>query len=101
MLHQVETPEENHDFLELLWWKKGNLNQEPKKYRMEGYALGAACPPSWASFTLHKTAKNNMPLLAPNLCETVLNLNFYINNCLVSTPSESHAINGYKAGVRK
>ena len=53
--------------------------------------FGAVYSPSCANFASRKTAKNNMSLFAPNVCETVLS-SFYIDDCLVSTPSESHAI---------
>ena len=53
--------------------------------------FGAACSLSCASFALRETSENNMSLFSPNVCETVLN-NFYADDCLVSTPSESHAI---------
>ena len=56
---------------------------------MKVYVFGAACSPSSANFALRKTAKNNM--FAPNVCETVLN-NFYDDDGLLSTLSESHAI---------
>ena len=51
----------------------------------------AVCSQSCADFSLRKTAENNMSLLAPNVCETVLN-NFYVDDCLASTSSKSHAI---------
>ena len=51
--------------------------------------FGAACSPSCANFALHKTAESIMPLFAPNVCETVSN-NFYVDNYLVSSLSESH-----------
>ena len=91
MFHQVVIPEEDRDLLRFLWWENGDLDQEPKEYRMKVYVFGAACSPSCANFALRKTAENNMSLFAPNVCETVLN-NFYVDDCLVSTPSEFHAI---------
>ena len=91
MFHQVVIPEEDRDLLQFLWWKNGDLDQEPKEYRMKVFVFGAACSPNCANFALRKTAENNMSLFAANVCKTVLN-NFYVDDCLVSTPSESHAI---------
>ena len=67
------------------------MDQEPKKYNMKVYVFGSACPPSCANFALRKTVESNMSLFGPNVCKAVLN-NFYVNDCLVSTPIESHAI---------
>lgn len=34
MFHQVHLNPEHHNFLRFLWWENGNINSEPKEYRM-------------------------------------------------------------------
>ena len=89
MFRSVGIPEENRNFLQFLWSENGNLDQELNEYKMKVYVFGAACSPSCANFALRKTVESIMPLFAPNVCETVSN-NFYVDNYLVSSLSESH-----------
>ena len=91
MFHQIEIPERDRDLLRFLWWEEGNLNNEPQDYRMKVYIFGATCSPSVANFALRKTAEDNRSDFTSEACEAVLN-NFYVDDCLVSTPDEDSAI---------
>ena len=60
MFHQVVIPEKDRDLLRFIWWENGDLDQEPKEYRMKVFVFGVACSPSCANFALRNTAENNM-----------------------------------------
>ncbi len=59
MFHQVKVPAEHRDALSFLWWKDGDLEQEPEIYRMTVHLFGGAWSPSCASFALRCTATDN------------------------------------------
>ena len=56
MFHQVKVNERYRDFLRFLWWKNGNLNEEPEEYRMTVHLFGATSSPSAANLALKTTA---------------------------------------------
>ena len=91
MFHQIEIPEKDRDMLRFLWWENGNLEDEPKEYRMKVYIFGAVCSPSCANFALRKTAEDNKSCFIDQASEAVFN-NFYVDDCLVSTPDASTAV---------
>lgn len=52
MFHQFVVHEADRDFLRLLWWEEGNLDAEPKEYRMKVHLFGAASSPKCANYGL-------------------------------------------------
>ena len=56
MFHQVGVNEEDRDLLRFLWWDNGDLNQEPREYRMTVHLFGATSSPACANFALKTTA---------------------------------------------
>ena len=91
MFHQVELPEKDRDLLRFLWWKDGNLNEQPQEYRMKVYPFGAVCSPSCANLALRKTAEDNKSEYQTKASDAVFN-NFYVDDCLISTANEEEAI---------
>ena len=49
--HQFVARKEDRDYLQFLWWPKGNVSQDPKEYRMKVHLFGATLLPGCASYT--------------------------------------------------
>ena len=52
MFHQFIVRPEDRDYLRFLWWKDGDLTQEPTEYRMKVHLFGAASSPGCANYGL-------------------------------------------------
>lgn len=90
MFYQVKVAEEDRDFLRFLWWPEGDLSQEPAVYRMTVHMFGAVSSPSYASYTLRKTADDNSSDFSAETVQAVKQ-NFYVDDCLLSLSSEEAA----------
>ena len=91
MFHQVRVTPEHCDALRFLWWPEGDLNQQPKDYRMQVHLFGATSSPSCANFRLRRTAEDNEEKFSRDVIETVKQ-NFYVDDCLKSVKTEDTAI---------
>ncbi len=91
MFHQVKVAEEHVDFLQLLWWPKGNLEQDLVEHRMTVHLFRTVSSPSCVCFALRKTAKGNQASFSPEMIETV-NRNFYTDDPPKSLPSEEDVV---------
>ena len=90
MFYQVQVPKQDRNFLRFLWYKDGDLNQEPTQFRLKVHVFGAASSPSCSNYALRRIAQeeNNASLMAK---ETILN-NFYVDDVLKSVSDEATAI---------
>lgn len=91
MFHQVRVDPDDVDFLRFLWWPNGDITQSPQEYRMTVHLFGAVSSPSCASFALKKTADDNKDKFNAEVVNTI-KLNFYVDDCLKSVPTEEQAI---------
>ena len=83
MFHQVRVPPCDADALRFLWWKEGNIDENPQEYQMQVHLFGATSSPSCAGFALHKTVEDNQQDFDSDVGQTVLD-NFYVDDCLKS-----------------
>ncbi|XP_038061120.1 uncharacterized protein LOC119731907 [Patiria miniata] len=89
--YQVKVPDNDSDALRFLWWPNGDYSKEPTDHKMLVHLFGATSSPSCAGFCLRKTAEDNRENFDKETVTTVRE-NFYVDDCLVSTKTESEAI---------
>lgn len=89
MFHQFSVTPESRNFLKFLWWKGGDLKQEPQEYRMTVHLFGAASSPGCANFGLKHLARQHKGSYP--LASTFLEKNFYVDDGLVSVSSVDEA----------
>ncbi|XP_050414070.1 uncharacterized protein LOC126828362 [Patella vulgata] len=87
MFHQVMVPPHHRDFLRLLWWKDGDIDNDLEEFRMCVHLFGAASSPSCSNFALKKTADESEEEFGKTVANVIRN-NFYVDDCLksVKTP---------------
>lgn len=90
MYHQVHVPTEDCNLLRFLWWPSGDFSQL-MEYRMCVHLFGASSSPSCANFALQRCAEDNSNSFSQQVVDTIMH-NFYVDDCLVSLPSESEAV---------
>ena len=91
MFHQVRVHDEDCDALRFLWWPRGDLNRQPKCYRMQVHLFGATSSPSCTAYALRRTASDHAHMYESEVVETIRR-NFYVDDCLKSVSSEERAI---------
>lgn len=91
MIHQVKVPAEDADLLRFLWWPDRDLNQPLTDFRMKVHLFGATSSPSCANFALRKCAEDHKEQFSQEGVEKVLHC-FYVDDCLVSVPTEEEAV---------
>ena len=91
MFHQVKVPKKDCDALRFLWWENGDLESDPKEYRMKVHLFGATSSPSCAGFALRKTAEDHQNEYDKDVIDTVRR-NFYVDDCLKSVKTKEDAI---------
>ena len=91
MFHQVKVSHKHRNALRFLWWKDGDIAQEPQVFRMTVHLFGGVWSPSCASFALRRTAEDHMLDFDEVTVRTILE-NFYVDDCLKSQASDSVAI---------
>ena len=90
MFHQVRVSANDIDFLRFLWWPNGDVTKSPVEYRMLVHLFGATSSPSCSSFALKRNPEDNKAHFHPEIVNTI-NHNFYVDDCLKSSPSEQDA----------
>ncbi|XP_062600914.1 uncharacterized protein LOC134262527 [Saccostrea cucullata] len=90
MFHQFVVHEADRDFLRFLWWEDGNLDAEPKEYRMRVHLFGAASSPGCANYGLKFLAKSQEEQL--QAASFFVQNNFYVDDGLTSVETEEEAI---------
>ena len=92
MFHQVRTLTEDCDVLRLLWWPNGDTSTTPEELQMMVHLFGGISSPSYANFTLKKTAEDNQNKFDAKTINT-LERNFYVDDCLKSVEDEKIGVN--------
>ncbi|XP_043211405.1 uncharacterized protein LOC122375894 [Amphibalanus amphitrite] len=91
MFHQVRVNPEHRDLLRFLWWDNGDLNEQPREYRMCTHLFGATSSPAVALFALKKTAATYGEEFSPEAASFV-ERNFYIDDGVASTKTTEEAV---------
>ena len=93
MFHQVHVNPEHHNFLLFFWWENGNIDSEPKEYRMTVHLFCATSSPGCGNFALKKVASDYEDQCGAEAAEFVRN-NFYVDDDLrsVSTPEAANSL---------
>ncbi|XP_015772079.1 PREDICTED: uncharacterized protein LOC107350371 [Acropora digitifera] len=89
MFHQFIVRENDRDYLRFLWWLNGDVEKEPKEYRMKVHLFGATSSPGCASYSLKYMAcqeKEAHPLAAQFIMH-----DFYVDVGLTSVESAQQA----------
>ena len=89
MFHQFIVRENDRDYLRFLWWLNGDVEKEPKEYRMKVHLFGATSSPGCASYGLKYMAcqeKEAHPLAAQFIMH-----DFYVDDGLTSVESAQQA----------
>ena len=82
--------EQDCDFLQFSWWEGSNLSMQTVDYRMKVHLFGATSSPGCANYGLKHLAKENKAALP--LGSNCIEHNFYVDDGLVSEPTEEQAI---------
>ncbi|XP_022335109.2 uncharacterized protein LOC111131734 [Crassostrea virginica] len=90
MFHQVIVPEKDRDCLRFLWWKDGNMDVEPKHYRMKVHIFGATSSPTCCNYALQRTAEEYGNDYDPGVSAAIMR-NMYVDDCLSSVDTEEKA----------
>ncbi|XP_054594125.2 uncharacterized protein [Nothobranchius furzeri] len=91
MFHQFHVKAEDRDYLRFLWWENGDLETKPSIYRMKVHLFGAVSSPGCANFGLRHLATLGKGQYSESTIHFIEN-NFYIDDGLVSVPTEQEAI---------
>ncbi|KAL5011234.1 hypothetical protein ScPMuIL_011683 [Solemya velum] len=91
MFHQFKVNREDRNYLRFLWWKDGNLENDPTVYRMNVHLFGATSSPGCANFGLKKIASDNKDDFNENVSDFITN-DFYVDDGLRSFDSAEEAI---------
>ena len=79
LFHQVHVNPEHRNFLRFLWWENGNIDSEPKEYRMTVHLFGATYSPGCANFALKKVASDYEDQCGTEAANFVKN-NFHVDD---------------------
>ena len=85
MFHQVYVAPENRGALCYLWWPDGNINVQPRTYRMLVHIFGAKSSPSVAGYAMKRTAEDNKRDFSWEVVDAVWR-DFYVDDLLKSFP---------------
>ena len=91
MFHKFKVNEEHRDYLRFLWWESGNLESQPKSYRMKVHLFGATSSPFCANYGLKKLAIDNQNEFGKEATHFLLN-DFYVDDGLTSCKNVAEAI---------
>lgn len=90
MFHLVKVDPKDYDTLGFLWWSDDDLSKQPIEYWIEVHLFGSTLFPSYASFSLQKTAQDHKGEFSHDIVNSVMK-NLYVDNCLKSVMSASAA----------
>ena len=76
--------------LRFLWWSDGDVKKPLQDYRMTSHIFGATSSPAYANYAMKKTAVDNKHDFDVEVIDTLEN-NFYVDDCLKATMSETKA----------
>ncbi len=96
MFHQIHVHEEDSDLLRFLWWPHRDYNGDLVEHNMVVHVTSS---PSCTSYALRKCAEDHSTLFKPDVADAVVAdavlQNFYVDDCLKSTATETQAIELY------
>jgi hypothetical protein len=85
MYHQFSVSPEFRNYLRFLWWEGGQLDTEPKEYRMAVHLFGAGSSPGCANFALKYLAQQHK--VDYPAASAFIENNFYVDDGLTSVSS--------------
>ena len=91
MFHKFKVNEEHRDYLRFLWWESGNLESQPRSYRMKVHLFCATSSPGCANYGLKKLAIDNQNEFGKEATHFLLN-DFYVDDGLTSCKNVAEAI---------
>ena len=91
MFHKFKVNEEHRDYLRFLWWESGNLESQPRSYRMKVHLFGATSSPGCANYGLKKLAIDIQNEFGKEATHFLLN-DFYVDDGLTSCKNVAEAI---------
>ena len=91
MFHQFKVDPSHRNYLRFLWFKDHDYRQEIVEYRSTVHLFGLASSPAVANFGLKKAATDNEALFGSDVAEFIHH-NFYVDDGLISLPSEEAAV---------
>ncbi|XP_038049672.1 uncharacterized protein LOC119723185 [Patiria miniata] len=91
MFYQVKVTPSHRDVLRFLWWRDGDIANQPEVFRMAVHLFGGVWCPSCASYALHRTAEDHKDEFDPEVITTVME-NFYADDCLKSVENDEKAM---------
>ena len=100
MLHKFKVNEEHRDYLRFLWWESGNLESQPKSYRMKVHLFGATSSPGCANYGLKKLAIDNQNEFGKEATHFLLN-DFYVDDGLTSCKNVAESSRSSSVNSRK
>ena len=83
MFHQFKVNEEDRDYLRFLWWKGGNLDEDPSTYRMKVHLFGAGSSPGCANYGLRQLAMDHAAECGEDV-KNFIHRDFYVDDGLKS-----------------
>ncbi|XP_056441197.1 uncharacterized protein LOC130378470 isoform X2 [Gadus chalcogrammus] len=89
MFHQFSVSPEFRNYLRFLWWEGGQLDTEPKEYRMAVHLFGAGSSPGCANFALKYLAQQHK--VDYTAASAFIENNFYVDDGLTSVSSVEEA----------
>lgn len=90
MFHQFHVCKADRDFLRFLWWRNGDLKEQPQEYRMKVHLFGASSSPGCVNYGLRHLAEGSRDQY-PLGFDFVMN-NFYVDDGVTSVQTTADAI---------
>ncbi|XP_062610110.1 uncharacterized protein LOC134271902 [Saccostrea cucullata] len=91
MFHNFRVCEPHRDYLRFIWHEENNVEKPLTDYRMTVHVFGNSPSPAVATYGLRKSVTN-----ADDDVRSFVNRNFYVDDGLISCPSEIEAVNLFK-----
>ena len=91
MFSQVLVDKNDQDALQFLWFKDGNLQQQPIEYRMQSHVFQEKSLLCCATCVLQRTASDNLTGARQRITEVVVK-NIYVDDLCLSCHSEQEAV---------
>ena len=91
MYFQIIVAEERRCLVKFLWWRDGNIWDEPIVYEMCVHVFGSVSSGGCSNYVLRRTAIENKHIYGEEAAETLRN-NFYVDELLKSVEDEDSAI---------
>ena len=90
VFHQIRVHQQDVHAFRFLWWPGGDLSLDPVLHQMQVLLFGATSSPSCATFCLGQTATDFGNQFDREI-SSIIQRNFYVDDCLCSTPVPKRA----------